>query len=119
MPASILVVDDDAGVQLTIQSILEDEGYEVLVAADGLEGLARLDGYVPAAILLDITMPRMDGFAFAERLKELGLRERIPLIVLTADGRAQQKAAQLGAVDWVSKPFTLDRLLNAVARAVQ
>lgn len=63
MSDAVLVVDDDDGVQVTVQSILEDEGYQVVVATDGLDALAELDGFFPALILLDITMPRMNGNA--------------------------------------------------------
>lgn len=118
MPATVLVVDDDDGVQVTVQSILEDEGYQVVVASDGLDALAKLDGFFPALILLDITMPRMDGYAFADELDRLGLRARIPIVVLTADGRAQQKAVRVGAVGYIHKPFTILALLEVVARAI-
>src|SRR2546423_7939424 len=104
---------------MTLRTILEDEGYTVEVAEDGLAALTALDSFSPALILLDISMPRMDGYEFAGRLEQLGLRERIPLIVLTADGRAQQKAAHVGAAGWVSKPFTIDGLLEVVSRVAQ
>jgi CheY-like chemotaxis protein len=116
MSTSIMVVDDDPLIQMTISGILEDEGYAVVCAGDGLEALAKLDEVRPAAILLDITMPRMDGYAFAAELTRRGLRETLPLIVLTADGRAPEKAAQLGADGYLAKPFNLPTLLAEVAR---
>ena len=116
MTATILVVDDDPLIQMTIGGILEDEGYTVVGAGDGLEALARLAELRPAAILLDITMPRMDGYAFATELARRGLREAVPVIVLTADGRAAEKAAQLGADGYLAKPFTLPTLLAEGAR---
>jgi CheY-like chemotaxis protein len=112
---TVLVVDDDAGIQLTVQSILEDEGYDVVVAGDGMDALSKLDRHLPSLILLDITMPRMDGYAFAEELVRLGIRTRYPILVLTADGRAEQKAARVGAVGYLQKPFTVPGLLDAVA----
>jgi CheY-like chemotaxis protein len=114
----ILIVDDDAGIRTTIARILEDEGYEVAQAADGVDALAALDGIMPALVLLDLTMPRMNGWEFAAELGRLGLRERLAIVVLTADGRAREKAEQLGAEDYVAKPFDVDRLLEVVDRLV-
>jgi CheY-like chemotaxis protein len=116
MSTTILVVDDDPLIRLTVSGILEDEGYTVVSAGDGLEALAKLAELQPAVILLDITMPRMDGYAFAAELARRGLRQAVPVIVLTADGRAPEKAAQLGAEGYLAKPFTLPTLLAEVAR---
>jgi CheY-like chemotaxis protein len=88
----------------------------VVVAGDGLEALATLDGDLPTAVLLDISMPRMDGYAFVAELDRRGLRSSLPIIVLTADGRAAEKATRTGAQGYLPKPFTLDSLLAAVAR---
>jgi CheY-like chemotaxis protein len=118
VPTRVLVIDDDPGVQRTVQGILEDEGYEVMAADDGLDALAKLDGFFPSLILLDITMPRMDGYTFAEELQRLGLHTRLALVVLTADGRARQKAQRVGAVGYLHKPFAIDQLVAAVVRAV-
>jgi CheY-like chemotaxis protein len=71
---------------------------------------------MPGLILLDLSLPRMDGWSFAAELGRLGMRPMIPLVVMTADGRAQEKAAQLGADDYIQKPFNLDRLLDIVER---
>lgn len=116
MSGTILVVDDDPALQFTLSTLLEDEGYQVAVAGDGLEALDSLDGSTPNLILLDIAMPRMDGFAFVEQLSSRGLRQGIPIVVLTADGRAPQKAAQIGADGYLAKPFELTALLSQVAR---
>jgi CheY-like chemotaxis protein len=88
------------------------------VASDGVEGLNRLVESQPAAILLDITMPRMDGYTFAEELKQRGLPVPPPVIVLTADGRAAEKAARVQAQGYLAKPFALPTLLAEVARVV-
>jgi two-component system, chemotaxis family, chemotaxis protein CheY len=113
----ILVVDDDAGIQQTIGGILEDEGYQVVSAWNGQEALQHLDGGVqPVLIMLDLQMPVMDGFAFAAALDQRGLRARAPIVVLTADGRAPQKAAQVGADGYLTKPFTLLSLVDLVQR---
>jgi CheY-like chemotaxis protein len=112
----VLVVDDDPGLQQALEAILQLEGYEVTTARDGLDALEKVDHSQPALILLDLMMPRMDGFTFAEELKQRGLRAQIPIIVLTADGRVQQKAEQLGADGGLAKPFDITVLLDEVAR---
>jgi CheY-like chemotaxis protein len=114
----ILVVDDDPTLRLTVGGILEDEGYRVVAAGDGLEALAKLDEEQPAAILLDMAMPRMDGAAFAVELERRGLHGATPIIVLTADSRAAEKAARVGAAGYLAKPFTLHTLLAEVARVI-
>lgn len=116
MGRTVLVIDDDADIQATLKGLLEDEGYTVLTADDGLDGLDRLDGTHPDLILLDLMMPRMDGYAFADELSRRGLRPAIPIIVLTADGRARQKAAQVSADGYAEKPFSLLALLEQVNR---
>jgi CheY-like chemotaxis protein len=117
-PPTILVVDDDAGIQETIGRILEDEGYQVRRAWNGHEALAQLDGdgVSPALIVLDLQMPVMDGYAFTAALHARGVRDRYPVVVLTADGRAREKATQLGAEGYLAKPFTLVALLEQVER---
>lgn len=118
MSRTILVVDDDPGLQLTLRLILEDAGYHVVVAGNGREALATLAGTSPALIVLDIAMPEMDGIAFADELGRRGLRPAIPLVVITADGRAREKAARVAAEDCLGKPFALPALVAAVNRLV-
>lgn len=114
----VLVVDDDSGLQETLQAVLESEDYEVAIAADGLVALEKIAARRPNLILLDLMMPRMDGYAFAKELQRQGLRSSIPIVVLTADGRAQSKAAQVGADGYLEKPFEIPDLLDEVSRLV-
>ena len=114
----ILVVDDDAGILEAIEGVLDLEGYLVEVAHDGVEALHKVKLNSPSLILLDIMMPQLDGFAVAADLERQGLRSTIPLIVLTADGNAAAKAARIGAAGYVTKPFTLDGLLQEVNRVI-
>src|SRR5581483_1604045 len=116
MPARILVIDDDELIRLTVSVILEDAGYAVETAENGLAALARLECRTPELVLLDISMPQMDGYAFVEALAKRGLRERLPIVVLTADGRAQQKAQAVGAAGYLAKPFTMDGLIATVSQ---
>lgn len=116
MGQMVLVVDDDMGMQLTFAGILEDAGYEVAVAGDGIEALTKLTDVRPAVVVLDLAMPRMDGFAFAAELERRGLREGLPIVVLTVNGRAPEQAARIGADGYLTKPFALARLLAEVRR---
>jgi two-component system response regulator MprA len=118
MPAknrTVLVVDDDAALRMMVEFVLEGAGYVVQAAADGLEALEQVKAKQPDAILLDMRMPRMDGWEFGRRLRtEHG--HSIPLIVMTASERAEQEAKEIDADDFVAKPFDVDNLLRVVAR---
>ena len=114
----ILIVDDDDGIQETLQAALEDEGYEAICAEDGVSALEKLETATTALILLDLMMPRMDGYTFAQHLRQRGRLPAIPLLVLTAHGQAAQRARQLGANDYLEKPFEIELLLEKVASLV-
>lgn len=116
MTKRVLVVDDDAGMRETLAAALELDGYEIALAPDGLAALAVIENFQPSLVVLDLMMPRMDGFAFAAELEVQGLRERLPLLVLTADGRAQEKAARISAEGWLAKPFDLVAFLESVGQ---
>jgi two-component system, chemotaxis family, chemotaxis protein CheY len=104
--SAILVVDDEPSLLQTVVEILQDEGYDVLVAANGAEALDVLAQRAPALILLDMRMPLMDGWQFAAALRAAG--RAIPI--------AHRWAREIGAVGAVPKPFTVDELLGMVAR---
>lgn len=119
MSNTILVIDDDLDLQTTLCAILEDQGYEALAADDGLSALALLETARPDLILLDMGLPRMDGYAFAGELRRRGLRPQIRVLVLTADGRVREKAAQIEAEGFLAKPFALSELLEEIARLLR
>ena len=113
----ILVVDDEESIRRLVEVVLSEEGYEVLGAAHGVEALACLEVCEPALILLDMQMPVMDGWQFQrahrERAALRGL-DPAPVVVLTAATNADQRAAEVGAVGFLSKPFDLDVLIATV-----
>jgi CheY-like chemotaxis protein len=113
---TVLVVDDDAWIHETLTMALEDEGYQVVTAADGQQALAQLDRHRPDVIVLDWMMPTVNGPAFAEELRRRGFHPGIPIVVLTADGNARSKAEQIGATGYLRKPFELPHLLEQIAR---
>ena len=114
---TILVVEDDRAIRETLRGVLEDEGYAVEVAEDGEVALVRIREAPPALIVLDIGLPLVDGFGVAEGAQKL-YGQSVPIIVITAAGRAGEAAERIGAFAFLAKPFDLDRLLNLVERVV-
>ena len=110
----ILVVDDDPSILATVSEILEFEGYPVSTASNGAEALAQIERRQPSLILLDMRMPVMDGWGFARRLAEQGVR--LPIVVMTAAQDARRWAEEIGAAGFVPKPFDLPDLLDTVER---
>lgn len=114
---TILIVEDDRDIRDVLADILVDEGYHVLLAEDGLEGLQRLrDGPQPALILLDLMMPRMDGFQFRDEQRSRPEWRDIPVVLLTAGGDLPDKARKLDAADALRKPVKLESLLEMIDR---
>jgi len=114
MKETVLVVEDDPSIVRGLQANLRFEGFDVLTAPDGERGLELAVDKAPDLILLDVMMPKMNGF---EVLRELRRREiEIPVIILTAKGEEMDKVRglDLGADDYVTKPFALQELLARV-----
>lgn len=109
----VLVADDDKSIRETVALVLADEGYEVRTAPDGAIALSLLDQWPPDVILLDMKMPVMDGWAFADAYRRRSAPQA-PVVVLTAAADADQWARQIGADGVLPKPFDLDALILAV-----
>jgi two-component system chemotaxis response regulator CheY len=106
-PWTVLIVDDSPTMRGMIHRALAAGGYHVVEAADGIEGLARLDDAPVQAILTDINMPRMDGLTFIRTVRESGRFPRLPILALTTESESEMKAAgkMAGATGWLVKPF--------------
>jgi CheY-like chemotaxis protein len=116
----ILVVDDDPDILEALSEILEAEGFEIWRARNGKEALERLEPEPPQLILLDLMMPVMDGWEFAQRMRQKPPAvASVPLIVLSADRNVGSKALDIGAVGHLAKPFELNDLLEMVRRALK
>ncbi len=113
----VLVVDDDARIRQAVQWTLEDEGLTVLVAADGRQAEQRAAERTPAVVVLDMGLPDLDGASLAARLRQRCGAE-LPILLITADGRAREKAGLTGAYAYLSKPFQMDELVRLVRVAV-
>lgn len=113
----ILVVEDDPSIQQTIQWALEDAGFMVQLARDGVEGLDRARQECPGLVVLDMGLPRLNGDGFAAGLRGMFDRD-VPILLITADGRAADKARRVGAFDFMQKPFDVDDLVAIVRRGL-
>jgi len=117
MAAKILVIDDDPNVQRLLTYTLKQEGYDVLVASDGAEGFRLWSAEAPALILLDIMLPKVDGYQVAIKIRtEEGTTAHVPIIMLTAEREVEQKVKGLraGADDYLIKPFHPAELLARI-----
>ncbi|MBI1869748.1 MAG: response regulator [Chlamydiae bacterium] len=116
----ILVVDDEANIQKMLRTLLEINDYEVETVSDGSEAITRVKQAPPDLVLLDLVMPKVDGFKVLENLKQDSKTKEIPIILFTAappEVAAQRGASAVEAVDYVLKPFdrvTLSFLLQRI-----
>ncbi|MEO0323962.1 MAG: response regulator transcription factor [Myxococcota bacterium] len=109
----ILVVDDDPALRRALSRILRHEGHEVIEASDGATAVDLSRAYEPSLMVLDYMMPGMDGEMVLETLRgDEG--DAPPALLLTASGAQQERAAEIGAVQGLSKPFRVEDLLDAV-----
>ncbi len=117
---TILVVDDDPVIQKLLSVNFEMEGYQVITASDGVEGLERVGTNTPDLVLLDVMMPRMDGLEVARRLKADPSTKAIPIVLLSAKAQSidVQGGLDAGADDYVTKPFDPLELLEKVAALI-
>jgi len=117
----ILVVDDSQAIATVIQTALVKEGYDVLVAFDGIEGLKTTLAEVPDLIICDSVMPRMDGYAMKAAIHGNPATAAIPIILLTskASGEDEQKALESGFLDFIPKPVQPIRVVSRVKRAFE
>ncbi len=119
MPAkkiTIVAADDDPQLLRLVTRNLELEGYDVIPVSDGQQALEQIESRMPDLVILDVMMPKMDGFTVCQRVREYST---VPIIILTARGQEQDKVRglDLGADDYLTKPFSVDELLARV-RAV-
>ena len=119
MTATILIVEDEFAVARGIQYALQQEGYEVTVARSGEEGLELATSQAPDVIVLDVRLPGIDGFEVLRRLRATG--SKAPVLFLTARGDEFDKVVglELGADDYVTKPFALRELMSRIRSLIR
>lgn len=115
----ILVVDDDHELSDGLRLMLERQGYKVLQARDGQQGKQMIYNHRPDLVILDMMMPRMGGYPVLEHFRDK--KDTPPIIMITANEGSRHKAyaEYLGVVDYIRKPFAMERLLESVERVFQ
>ena len=115
----VLVIEDDASIALGLRINLESEGYEVLEAEDGEAGLAMVREKSPDLVVLDVMLPKLNGFQVLQTVRREGLM--MPIIILSARTGEMEKVTglELGAEDYVAKPFSLAELLARIRAALR
>jgi two-component system response regulator (stage 0 sporulation protein F) len=112
----VLVIDDQPGIRRLLAEVLQEEGYAVLEAANGYDGLQKARDSRPGLILMDMKMPGMDGIETLRELKRLGIGEKV--IMMTAYGELDlvNEAKEIGATDYITKPFDIVALCDMIGR---
>jgi DNA-binding response OmpR family regulator len=116
MARKVLIVDDEPNIVLSLEFLMKQRGYETRVARDGDEALAEVERFRPDLVLLDVMLPRLDGFEVCQRLRAEGWSE-LKIVMLTAKGRDVEieKGLALGADGYVTKPFSTAELVARVS----
>ena len=118
MSARVLVVEDNHNILISIEFLLQNAGYAVITANDGVRGWAALEDHQPDLVVLDIMLPALDGFALCRRLRATAALKATKVLILSARGHDAEieKGLQLGADAYMRKPFGTRELLDTVAR---
>ncbi len=116
MASKVLIVDDEPNIVLSLEFLMQQQGYETCVARDGDEALAEVERFRPDLVLLDVMLPRRDGFEVCQRLRADGWSD-LKILMLTAKGRDVEieKGLALGADGYVTKPVSTAELVARVA----
>ncbi len=117
----IVVVDDEPNLREAVAFILEDEGFDVATAIDGVDGLEKVCAVKPKVVLLDLMMPRMDGYEVCERIRGHEELAGIFIIIATAMGNesAEHKALEVGADLFMSKPFETEAVVHVIREVLE
>jgi DNA-binding response OmpR family regulator len=128
MPGKILIVDDDPDILDAVTMILESQGYDVVTARDGIEGLATLKAEHPNLMILDLMMPKMDGFAVCKELQDprWSKYQDVPILILTSVREEASRrryeletGLELDVDDYIEKPMSPDVLLERVSTLIK
>ncbi len=116
--AKILIVDDAEFLRLRISKILTDGGYDVILAHNGLNAVSMYKFAKPDAVLMDITMPEMDGLAALKEIRSADPNARVVMLTALGQESVVLEAVKAGARDFVVKPFEPERVLAAISKAL-
>lgn len=120
MGKKILVVDDSVSIRKSVGFVLEQDGFEIVEAVDGLDGLQKAEGNKCDCIVTDINMPNMDGIAFTKELRTIPAYKFVPIIMLTTENQESkmQEGRAAGATGWIVKPFTAEKLSAVIKKVI-
>ena len=120
MAKTIMIVDDSASLRQAVSIALKREGYDVMEACDGKDGLSKLTGQKVHLIISDVNMPNMDGITMVSQIKQNPAYKFTPVIMLTTEAGddMKQKGKAAGAKAWVIKPFKPEQMISAVGKLV-
>lgn len=120
MAASILVVDDSVSIRQSIRFVLEQSGYTVFEAADGVEGLKQLGAQKVNLVITDVNMPNMDGLTMVKKIRETEGIKFLPILVLTTEsqGSVVEEGKKAGATGWIVKPFNNEKLIETIKKII-
>jgi DNA-binding response OmpR family regulator len=118
MKKTVLIADDEPNIVVSLEYLLERNGYEVRIARDGQEALAGVEAYHPDLILLDVMLPVKSGFEVCQKIRETPAWQNTRIIMLTAKGRDIEvsKGLALGADSYITKPFSTKDLMAEVRK---
>ena len=118
MSLNVVAVDDSRTMREMIRFTLNQAGFEIHLAEDGLDGLKVLEEQSPDVIITDINMPNLDGFGFIDAVRQREDTGAVPILVLTTESSAELKARAraAGATGWIVKPFDPDKLIGAIQK---
>lgn len=117
MAAKVLIVDDEPNIVVSLEFLMKKSGFETSVARDGDEALLEVERFRPDLVLLDVMMPRRDGYEVCQQLRSSGWNDLL-IVMLTAKGRETEitKGLAMGADAYVTKPFSTSELVDTVQR---
>ena len=117
MTTKVLIVDDEPNIVVSLQFLMKKSGFETSVARDGDEALLEVERFRPDLVLLDVMMPRRDGYEVCQQLRNAGWND-LKIVMLTAKGREAEvtKGLEVGADAYVTKPFSTSELVDTVVR---
>ncbi len=117
----ILIIDDEPQIVRALELLMQREGFEVRSASDGIEALSAIEDGAPDLILLDLMMPRMDGFELCQKIRSNPAWKNMIIVILTAKGRdiEREKGMALGADHYVTKPFSTREVVQLIKSALE
>ncbi|MCU7877693.1 MAG: response regulator [Candidatus Thiodiazotropha sp. (ex Lucinoma borealis)] len=121
MPKKILIVDDEPNIVLSVEYLMKREGYQVATANDGQTALELLSETIPDLLILDVMMPRKNGFEVCSEIRADPTLSGLPILMLSAKGREAEvkKGVSLGADAYITKPFSTHDLVNMVNKLLK